>query len=88
MNKEQDDTRKRGKPVGYPQYRQCLRGAGGHCKDQVQKPENLQVGVLRQLAQGMIPMPDGVIALYDKHKAKGTRLSFNETYLHSPTASR
>ena len=49
-----------------------------HNDDRIQRPENLLASILRQLAQGIFPMPDSVMALYDKHKTKETRSSFNE----------
>jgi NACHT domain len=50
-----------------------------HFNDQVQKPESLLASILRQLVQDLVPMPDSVVALYNRHKTKGTRPSFIET---------
>lgn len=50
-----------------------------HHDDQIQRPESLLESILRQLAQGPISIPDSIMALYDKHKTKGTRPSYNET---------
>jgi hypothetical protein len=47
--------------------------------DRSQRPESLLASVLQQLAQNLIPLPSSVLAVYDKHRAKGTRPSFNET---------
>jgi hypothetical protein len=46
--------------------------------DHSQKPESLLASILRQLAQGLSSMPDSVGALYEKHRAKGTRPSVDE----------
>lgn len=48
-----------------------------HHDNQIQKPESLLASILRQLAQGLVSIPESVIALYDKHRTKGTRPSFN-----------
>jgi hypothetical protein len=50
-----------------------------HRDNQMQNPDSLLASLLRQLAQNLDPMPDSIVALYDKHKVKGTRPSFNET---------
>ncbi|RHZ64367.1 hypothetical protein CDV55_104908 [Aspergillus turcosus] len=47
--------------------------------DQIQNPASLLASLLRQLAQSRVKMPDSIVALYDKHRLKGTRPSFNET---------
>lgn len=49
-----------------------------HYEGQMQKPESLLASILRQLAQGLFSVPDSVMSLFNKHKAKGTRPSFNE----------
>jgi Cdc6-like AAA superfamily ATPase len=43
-----------------------------------QKAEDLLASLLKQLAQGHPSIPEGVKSLYDKHKGKGTRPSFEE----------
>lgn len=43
-----------------------------------QKAEDLLVSLLKQLAQGQPSLPDVVKSLYDKHKDKRTRPSFDE----------
>ncbi|EAW23743.1 ankyrin repeat domain-containing protein [Aspergillus fischeri NRRL 181] len=50
-----------------------------HRDDQMQNPDSLLASFLRQLGQNLDPIPDSIVALYDKHKVKGTRPSFNET---------
>jgi hypothetical protein len=47
--------------------------------DRSQKPESLLASILQQPAQNLIPLPTSILALYDKHRTKGTRPSFNET---------
>jgi hypothetical protein len=47
--------------------------------DKMQNPESLLASLLRQLAQDLVALPDGIVALYDKHGIKGTRPSFDET---------
>lgn len=49
-----------------------------HYDDQIQKPESLLASILRQLTQGLDSIPENIIALHAKHKANGTRPSFNE----------
>jgi hypothetical protein len=49
-----------------------------HNDDQTQRPDSLLASILRQLVQGMVSVPDDIMALYDKHKVKGTRLSWGE----------
>ena len=43
-----------------------------------QKAEDLLASLLKQLAQGQSPLPDSVKTLYDCHKDKRTRPSFDE----------
>ena len=50
-----------------------------HRDDKMQKPESLLASLLRQLAQSLVSMSDSIVALYDKHRVKGTRPSFAET---------
>ncbi|KAF7116945.1 hypothetical protein CNMCM5793_005575 [Aspergillus hiratsukae] len=50
-----------------------------HRDDQIQNPASLLASLLRQLAQSLVAMPDSIVGLYDKHRIKGTRPSFDET---------
>jgi hypothetical protein len=43
-----------------------------------QKAEDLLASLLKQLAQGQSSLPDGIKSLYDKHKDKRTKPSFDE----------
>lgn len=43
-----------------------------------QRAENLLINLLKQLSQGRSSLPDSVKHLYDRHKAKRTRPSFEE----------
>ena len=43
-----------------------------------QKAEGLLASLLKQLAQGLYPLPDSVKSLYDSHKTNRTRPTFNE----------
>lgn len=49
-----------------------------HIDDQSQKLENLLAAILRQLVQGLFPIPDTVHGLHKKHRTKGTRPSVEE----------
>ncbi|KAH7231610.1 nucleoside phosphorylase domain-containing protein [Fusarium redolens] len=53
-----------------------------------QKTEDLLASLLKQLAQDRSSLPDNVRYLYEKHRARGTRLSFDEIWraLQSVTA--
>jgi hypothetical protein len=53
-----------------------------------QKAEALLASLLKQLAQGIYPLPESVKSLYDSHKEKRTRPTFNEisSALQSVTA--
>ncbi|THC87589.1 hypothetical protein EYZ11_012965 [Aspergillus tanneri] len=46
--------------------------------DRIQKPECLFASILRQLAQGLFPVPHIIQALYEKHRLKGTQPSVEE----------
>ncbi|ELR09111.1 hypothetical protein VC83_04395 [Pseudogymnoascus destructans] len=43
-----------------------------------QKADGLVASLLKQLAQGLYPLPQSVKSLYDSHKEKRTRPTFNE----------
>ncbi|KFY02660.1 hypothetical protein O988_02000, partial [Pseudogymnoascus sp. VKM F-3808] len=43
-----------------------------------QEAEGLLASLLKQLAQGLYPLPESVKSLYDSHKEKRTRPTFNE----------
>ncbi|KFZ13854.1 hypothetical protein V501_03493 [Pseudogymnoascus sp. VKM F-4519 (FW-2642)] len=43
-----------------------------------QKADGLLASLLKQLAQGLYPLPESVKSLYDSHKKKRTRPTFNE----------
>ena len=43
-----------------------------------QNAKGLLASLLKQLAQGLYPLPESVKSLYDSHKEKRTRLTFNE----------
>ncbi|KFY47129.1 hypothetical protein V494_00150 [Pseudogymnoascus sp. VKM F-4513 (FW-928)] len=43
-----------------------------------QNAEGLLASLLKQLAQGLYPLPESVKSLYDNHKEKRTRPTFNE----------
>jgi hypothetical protein len=43
-----------------------------------QKAEGLLASLLKQLAQGLYPLPESVKSLYDNHKEKRTRPTFHE----------
>jgi hypothetical protein len=47
-------------------------------QQQEQKAEDLLASLLKQLAQGQSSLPDGIKSLYDKHKDKRTKPSFDE----------
>ncbi|KAI1119851.1 hypothetical protein F5Y10DRAFT_259507 [Nemania abortiva] len=43
-----------------------------------QKAEDLLASLLKQLTQGQYPLPNSVVSLYDRHRGRRDRLSFNE----------
>jgi hypothetical protein len=53
-----------------------------------QNAEGLLANLLKQLAQGLSPLPESIQSLYDSHKEKRTRPTFNEisSTLHSVCA--
>jgi len=58
-------------------------------QQQNQKPADLLACLLRQLVQGRPSLPDGINRLYERHKAKRTRPSYDEIsqILQSVTSS-
>jgi Cdc6-like AAA superfamily ATPase len=46
--------------------------------DQSQKLESLMASIVRQLAQGLSPLPEIIESLHEKHRIKGTRPSVHE----------
>lgn len=48
------------------------------CRKDEQKAEELLASLLKQLARGLSSLPESVKSLYDSHKDKRTRPTFNE----------